>query len=191
MTTDQYFNRRRIHYVDFTIQMYLIVGLIVLELLILGIAAFLVYHDLANTIESEMYRSHQGGRNLQSIVLPTVLWIMAIMVVCNAVALMIGGLLWRRYVGSVLRPFRTLVRRTAGLDFTLDNVARGHHRVLDLILQWRHQERQRLTQIREITRTIESALQSPEQEAGDIHKHITVLAELCPNVTDSPQRSPS
>ena len=51
-------NRRTIHYVDHTLQRFLLVALVVLETVLAGAAIWALYLSLAEIVEADMYRVH-------------------------------------------------------------------------------------------------------------------------------------
>ena len=146
-TADVY-RPRRIHYVDARIQQWLLLALVALEAVLTGATVVLVGWRLSAVIEENLYRVHlaEAGRLLDQLI-PAALNMFGVFVVVNVIALLVADVIWRYYVGSVVRDFMTLIGKTGKLDFSSDSDA-ARHEVLALAAAWRARERERLAAVR-------------------------------------------
>lgn len=143
-------HQRRIHYIDETTQKWLLLGLVLLEvILVLGLS-LIMYRQLNQTIEQNLYRIHLAeAAPLIDQLLRTAMPLVGIFLVANVIALLVGYLIWRQYLNAILRQFLELVGKTANLDFTEDiQHASVRYELLFLTEALRSKERQRLTELR-------------------------------------------
>lgn len=143
--------RRRIQYVDETIQKFMLVGLVLLEPVLAGASVWLLHWRFNQIVEQNLYRVHLAeASSLFGQLLHEAFFLSGIFTLANVIALLIADLIWRRYVNSVLRHFRASVDKTSKLDFSSDPATAGHHPVLALAETQRAQERARLAAIRKL-----------------------------------------
>lgn len=150
--------RRKIHYVDHAIQKWLLVALVTLEVLLVIAALWGLYQELGNVIEQNIYRIHYtDNQRIFPLLLKNSVYILAAMLVANAVAALIADRIWAYYVNAILRAFSTLMIRTGKLDFLDDADNSAHqHETVERALTWRKSERVRCQKIREKIGTLES-----------------------------------
>jgi|GEM_PF-1476441 len=156
-------HQRRIHYVDESIQKWLLVGLVVMEVALAAGLAWLMYRHLSAVVEENLYVIHMAkAKPLATELLHAALRLFGLFVAANVVALVLVNVLWGRYVASILKQFRVLMGKTAQLDFSADPALHNHHQLLDLTEQQRTQDRTRLSAVRSATQQLAAA-----QQAGD------------------------
>lgn len=173
-------HRRKIHYVDETLQKSLLIGLVLLEAGLAGLMAWMMFQQLNQIVESNLYRVHLANSgSIVSQLAHGAIILLAKFSLVNLVALLVADLIWRRYVYSILDSFKLLMGKTFKLDFTADPEISKRHQVLDLAETQREQDRIRLSKIREQRSRLESAMQAANDAPG-VHHAIKALDELLP-----------
>lgn len=147
MTTQQKIVKRRIVYVDHSVQRWLLIALVALEIILVAGALWLLYLQLVSTVEANLYRAHAAGRpNIYPLIKVALIGLGGLLVV-NLLVLWIMDRLWARHLASILRPFTGLITRVEALDFSPDEISKPH-KVVELAHAWREAERQRLRDLR-------------------------------------------
>lgn len=141
--------RERI-YVDFRIQMRMLIALLIMETLLTGGGIVYLYFRFKSVIEENLYRIHQTKQDIFSLLVEETGWVIGIMLVINIVGLLVADRLWVWYVQKILATFTSLATRVTDLDFRLDGESSDQHLVLDLMLSWRQKERSRAQVVRTI-----------------------------------------
>lgn len=170
--------RRRTHYVDSSVQRSLLVSMVTLEVTLVAIAIGFAYWRLAQLIEEGMYR-------MKAIPMITTMtqfategfWILGVFAVVNVIALMVASGIWRRHENLVLRDFMGLIEKTKELDFSSDTETRRQHEVISLAADWRAQERNRYTAVRDQVSKLVASLSSGES-SQDTQISVTNLNRL-------------
>lgn len=143
-------HRRKMHYVDKTLQKWMLVALVIIEAGLVAGMVWLMHWRLSQIIEETLYRVHlaKAVPILQQLMQEATL-LLGIFMLANLIALLVADGIWRGYVNSLLRIFMSLVGKTGRLDFSGDPEMNGRHRLLDLLGTQRVRERRRLAAIRE------------------------------------------
>ncbi|MEO5331410.1 MAG: hypothetical protein H7839_05250 [Magnetococcus sp. YQC-5] len=160
-------------YVDYRIQKWLLVGLVILETILAASGVGYLYFRFKSVIEENMYRIHHVGQDVFSVFLEETGQVLVFMLVINLVGLLIADRFWVRYVRQVLGRFTGLAVKVTDLDFRPDQENPDQHAALDLMLAWRQKERSRSLAIREIVGHLEAA--TPEQMERELQKLRGVL----------------
>lgn len=172
-------HRRKIHYVDETLQKFLLIGLVLLEAGLAAGLTWIMFSRLNQIIEDSLYRVHLGdGVPILAQLTHEALILLGIFSVANLIALLLVDFVWRRYINSILRLFMQLMGKTSQLDFTDDPEMSDRHQVLDLAETQRDQDRIRLTAIRDQLSHLEPAMLANEAHA--MHEALKALNELLP-----------
>ena len=173
-------HRRQIHYVDETIQKYLLIGLVFLETGLAAGLAWMMYRHLNRIIDDNLYRIHLADTApiLTQLIHEAVI-LLGIFTVANLAALVLIDFIWRRYIYSILFFFKQLMEKTYQLDFTDDPEISDRHQVLDLTETQRDQDRIRLTAIREQLARLESAVRVTKDTQG-LREVLQALDESLP-----------
>lgn len=171
--------QRRIHYVDESIQKWLLVGLVLLEMALAAGLTWLMYARLSAVVEDNLYRIHMADvQPIGAQLLHESARLLGIFVAVNLAALVLVDLLWRRYVQSILRAFRQMMAKIAALDFSVDPALQRRHQLLDLTEQQRRMDRERLTAVRNRLTQLVAA-----QQAGDaaaVQQALDALDQVIP-----------
>ncbi|MBF0427465.1 MAG: hypothetical protein HQL94_00970 [Magnetococcales bacterium] len=163
-------------YVDFRIQMRMLIALVILEsALVCGGVGYL-YLRYKAVIEENMYRIHHVPQDFFSLLLEETGWVVAFMLVLNLLGLFFADRVWGWYVKRVLGSFTALSFKVTDLDFCEDRESPEQHVVLDLMLTWRQKERRRALEIRAIMEQIETDKDQHEQ----LVKHLKQLRAVLP-----------
>lgn len=141
--------KRRIIYVDEKVQKGLLVALITLEVLLVIGTLLVLYVQMGEVVDANLYRVHLSGQpDIYPLLLKTGLIGIGALVAVNVIVLWIATWVWVRHVDSIVRPFRELVAKVEALDFTEDQAHDVPHEVVDLALAWRHSKRSILRKLR-------------------------------------------
>jgi len=140
---------RRRKLVDRRLQGILLVGLVALELGMLGGAMLYLYGQFSATIDANLFTVH---RTAQTPLLPTFLkqlgGVVVVMGVVNTLALLLANFLWVGYIKRVIGAFRARLERISRLDLTQPvEAGEAQHEVLQLLESWRCREVIRAAQI--------------------------------------------
>lgn len=136
--------KRRTIYVDESVQKWLLIALVTLEIMLISGALWLLYLQLISTVEANLYRAHAVGKPDIYPLLKVALIGVGGLFAINLIALWIADRLWARHLASILQPFIALVKKVEVLDFSSEPPASKPHEVVDLARTWYATERQRL-----------------------------------------------
>ncbi len=171
-------HRRRIHYVDKSLQTGLMVALVVLEAVLVAGMVWLMHWRLSQIIEENLYRVHLAKAvPVLHQLMQEASVLLGVFILVNIIALLVADGVWGRYVNSLLRSFMTLVGKTGKLDFSADPNMSGRHRLLDLAQAQRARERVRLVAIQEQVVRMEAEL-SGAGDPGRLRELLNGLDEL-------------
>ena len=170
--------RRRLYFVDRSIQLSLLVAIVMLEVILVAASIWLVYWQLNQVIEENLYRVHlvQGG-SLFAQLAEKGLGVLGLFAVVNIIALLVAERIWSHHESHVLRNFTELITKTWELDFSNDPEPRRQVEVLVLARTWRARERLRFAAIREQVGKLEAAALAgePEQDMRDAMESLKKL----------------
>lgn len=177
---DKTHHRRKIHYVDETLQKFLLVGLVVLESGLAGSLAWLMFLRLDRIVEDNLYRVHLGDATpILTQLMHEAFILLGIFGAANLIALILVNLFWRRYVNSILRLFKLLMDKTCRLDFTEDPQISDSHQVLDLAETQRDRDRICLSEIHAQLSQLDSGMLE-ENDTQGMNEVMKALDELLP-----------
>lgn len=154
--------RRVARYVDFNIQIRMLIALIVLETGGIVAAITYLYLDFSAIIQAQMYRIHHQPETLFSILLTETGQVLVVLLGVNLLAIFVADRIWVHYVGRVLGAFRVLADKVSDLDFSQDRKPTVKHDVLNRMRTWRTKERMRIL-------ALHDNLQAIEKEADFVH----------------------
>ncbi len=170
--------RRRLHYVDSSVQRSLLIAMVALEVFLVAATTWLAYWRLISLIDESMYRMSlsQGGPTLMRLAQEGFA-VLGLFVVVNLIALVIAAGIWSHHENRVLRDLVGLIGKTRDLDFSGDAEPRRQHEVLTLASAWRARERARFDAVREQVAQLDAAW-SAKQSAQDLRNHVARLSEI-------------
>lgn len=140
--------KRHIRYIDVSVQKWLLIALVALEILLVTGALWVLYLQLIGTVEANLYRAHSVGKPDIYPLLQTALIGLGSFLIINLIALWIADRLWARRLKLILQPFMELMHKAEKLDFSADAQESKPHKVVELAHIWRTTERQRLINLR-------------------------------------------
>lgn len=141
--------RRRTVYVDGTIQKWLLIALVTFEIALVSGALWLLYVQLNNMVEANLYRIHFSGEaNIDPALLRNMLLGLGGLVAINIAVLLVVDWFWTRHINSILQPLIKLLNKVEVLDFSEDEPVEKSHKVVEFAHVWRNNERQRLFKLR-------------------------------------------
>ncbi|MBI5921641.1 MAG: hypothetical protein HY847_08290 [Betaproteobacteria bacterium] len=170
--------RRRLRYVDRSIQRWLLIAMVSLEVTLVAASIGFAYWRLIEMIDESMYRMNVVP------VGPTMLifaeegfWALGLFTIVNVIALMIAAGIWSRHEKRVLQNFSHLIGKSLQLDFSADPDFSSQHEVLTLASAWRERERKRFVFLREQVVKLEAAL-SAGISSADLRQVLDSLNKL-------------
>jgi len=179
-------HRRKLYYVDETLQKFLLIGLVVLEAVLAAGLAWMMFRHLNQIIEENLYRVHLADTvPMLAQLMHEALILLGIFGAANLIALVVVDFIWRRYVYSILRLFMQLMGKTYHLDFTVDPEISDQHQILDLAETQRDQDRTRLTAIRNQLSCMEPEMLAANDEHA-LREVLKSLDELLPQTATTP-----
>ena len=123
--------KRKILYIDSALQNRLLLAFLLLEILLIGGGMIVMYLELKEIVEENLFRIHfAAAEPLSSLLFWKAMRILAALVILNVAALGLAEWLWVRHLESILNPLSELLTRTARLDFTADVIPKQQHAVL-------------------------------------------------------------
>lgn len=158
--------KRRTIYVDDSVQKWLLVALVTLEIMLITSALWLLYLQLISTVEANLYRAHAVGKPDIYPLLKAALIGLGGLLAINIIVLWIADRLWARHLASILQPFMALVNKVETLDFSAGSLPAKPHEVVNLARSWRDTERQRLLNLRAAI----NQLEAPGETSSDEQK---------------------
>jgi len=172
--------RRKSHYVDETLQKFLLIGIVALEAGLAGGLAWMMFRRLNHIVEDNLYRVHlaDAGPILAQLMHEAMI-MLEIFAVANLIALLVVDIIWRRHVRSILHRFGLLMDKTYHLDFTADPETGNRHQVLALAETQREKNRIRLAEIREHLSRLEPEMASANRANG-MPDALRAVADLLP-----------
>lgn len=184
----QYRHKRKKRYIDPAIQNRLLISFILLEALLIGIGMIVLYLDMKEVADENLYRIHfSDGESLSALLLREAIQALVVLVTVNMAALGLAQWWWSRYLNSILQPFSDLLSRTRELDFTHDPAYGQQHTVLEYVLAWREIERARCNGIHaEISRLSTDADYASESALENTREALKNLKACLPVYLNRP-----
>lgn len=176
-------HKRKIHYIDAAVQNRLLFSFVLLEVLLIAAGMIVLYLDLKEVADENLFRIHLAANEpLSAVLFREAIQALAVLVTLNVAALGLAQCLWSRYLDSILYPFSGLLSRTGDLDFTRDEICEQRHTVLAHAVAWREIERARCQGIRaELSKLDENADYSSTstlEHTREILKNLKVFLPL-------------
>lgn len=185
MSADNHMPRtyvRKKHYTDHLLQKWLLVALVSLELIIVSVAGVILYVKLNTIVEENLYRIHLHGQpSMFMALVEESLWILAGLVLVNAMALLVADRIWAYYVNGILRDMTRMFTRTRYLDLRPDEDVVGRHTVLDRAMTWRQAERDRNLVILRLLDDAREAAERPQPNREQLSALLTAVGERLPD----------
>lgn len=174
--------KRKNHYIDAALQNRLLIAFILLEVLIIGGGMLVMYRELNDVVEENLFRIHFSAlQPLSTLLFWKGMRILAALVILNVAALGLAEWWWERHLESILQPLSGLLTRTAQLDFTADEMNGELHAVLVNTMAWRECERQRCMAMRAALSVLdENADYSTKAELEKARSALETLKALQP-----------
>jgi len=176
--TPRHAYRRRVHYVDRSIQRWPLVAVVTLEVALAAASTWLAYWRLVYLIDESVYRVHLTHTG------PTLMRfaeegfaVLGLFAVVNVIALAVAAGIWSYRENLVLQDFAGLIGKTQELDFSNDALTQRKRDVLALAAAWRARERTRFAAIREQVAKLEAAV-SADATSRDTRNAVESLNKL-------------
>lgn len=142
-------SRRTIRYIDQSIQKWMLIGLVVMELSLTAGLLWILYLDLAHVIDENLYRVHQTDHeSIFPLLLAEGAKIMGYAFAVNVAAIVLADRIWAFYVNRVVSRLSILMQKSRNLDWRENDIG-ATHPVLVIALAWRFAERFRCGDLRE------------------------------------------
>lgn len=174
-------HHRHIHYLDHSIQKWLLVGLVTMEVMLVAIAMWILYITLSDVIEQEMYHVHfAGDPSVFSHLLNEGMKMLGVILLVNLVALVVVDRIWAYWVNGILRSLMTLIDASIQLDFSEKSHILCNHTVLMHAMAWRYAEFFRIQGLRHDIHTLPSVLPATAKEREDIAAGLKKIMDALP-----------
>lgn len=173
---------RQRRYVDFALQMRLLVALIVMEILLVGGGLYYLYWSFSQIFQRNLYRVHPPApEETLRLLLGETGWVVGALVAAHLLALLVADRLWVGYVKRVLQKFRALAQRIEALDLSEEGEETPNHASVALIQAWRRHERRRSLSIKGFMGGIlpQVDLRDP-QEQEILKRHLRRIRRVLP-----------
>ncbi|HZW12599.1 MAG TPA: hypothetical protein VFF81_05325 [Noviherbaspirillum sp.] len=169
-------DRRQIHYVDHTLQKWLLVAMVILETLLTGYAIWGLYGVLGDIVDDNLYRIHQSDENemLSRFIIEGAKVLIATGVV-NLSALIIADRIWAVYVHKIVDGLDKIMLAAQRLDLLPKAGVKRLHAVLDQALRWQRTESLRLRRIRYSVRNLPDRLPDSDEERAAAAAHLKII----------------
>lgn len=156
-------HRRRIRFIDRSLQRWLVVGLLLAEVAFVAGDVWILHRDLQAVLEDQLYRIHITPGEARQAFRREILEHLAIFALANLALLSIVESVWALRVARVVRRFKNLIGRSNELDYSGDESGLIPHPAVQRALAWRARERERLTAIRWQREALEADLAAAPQ----------------------------
>jgi hypothetical protein len=169
-------DRRRIYYVDHTLQKWLLVAMVILETLLTGFAIWGLYVVLGNIVDDNLYRVHlSDDRDILNRFIIEGAKVLAATGVVNLSALVIADRIWAVYVRKIVDGLDKIMLAAQRLDLMPKAGVRRMHAVLDQALRWQRAESLRLRRIRYSVRHLPERLPDTPEERAAAAAHLKIV----------------
>ena len=174
MNATRHQNRRHIHYVDHTLQKWLLLALVVIEVVLVSLAIWALYKALGTIIDEDMYRVHySASTQLLPLLIKEGSVVLGWMLLVNLLALLAADRIWVIFVHDILKQLSHLMRASQDLDFASHDRIRSKHAVLAQALSWRDTTRQRLEQSRSLILSLPPALPASAEARAELSARLS------------------
>lgn len=176
-------HQRKIHYVDQTLQKWLLIALILLEVLILAVAGAVLYFRLDAAVEESLYRVHLADQpTMLTVLLKESLAIVAGLIAVNLLGLLVADRIWANHVRGILSALRSLLSSVQNLDLREERLAEitPRHEVLRVGLEWHRAERERHLALRESMLVLEQLAAQPGTSNEEFRAGLLAFCQVLP-----------
>ncbi len=172
--------RRRRHYLDRSLQGWLLVGLIALEVTLFSIAMLILYQDLNAVVEARLYSAHVDPGGDMPALLQVTLRLLGGLLLINLFAVFVADRLWSRRVNHITGDLRQVLKRVGALDFSRHCPVAEDHAVLAAACRWQSVEAERCQHIREVISALQTT-DTSDKAIVDTREKLQQLRKLLPN----------
>lgn len=174
-------NHRHIHYIDHSIQKWLLIALVTMEVMLVVITMSILYKTLSDVIDQELYHVHFAGHlSVFSHLLNEGVKMLGVVLLVNLVALVLADRIWAYWVNDILRSLMTLIDASIQLDFSKKTHIPCNHAVLVHAAAWRDAELLRIEGLRHDIHTLPSALPATEKEREETAAILKKIIDTLP-----------
>lgn len=139
---------RTIRYIDQSIQKWMLIGLVAMELILTAASIWILYLELAHVIDANLYRIHQTDHeSILPLLLAKGAKVLGYALVVNVAAIAIADRIWTFYVQRVVRHLSVLMQKSRNLDWRETGIG-ATHPVLVIAHAWRFSEHFRCGDLR-------------------------------------------
>ena len=155
--------KRRIQYIDPTIQRKVIIGLIVFELILVGAGLVYLYHAFNEIIEHRLYSIHPAKTSDASLLTKEILITSGVIFMINVPFILLVVSLWADNLRNILRPYSRAMANLALLDFRKSSYSETDHPLVHAIHQLFRKGRGRHLKIREQIKSLDHSFSNIEK----------------------------
>lgn len=150
---------RRRKFIDWQLQGWLLLGLVLLETLMLVAGVAYLHVQFSAAVDASLYRIHpQPGDSLLPLFVKELAWVVVVMGGVNTLALLVANQLWVGHVRRVQSAFRRRLERLKALDLRQpqSDSAEADHEVIELLEDWRARESERARTLEQLLTRLDS-----------------------------------
>ncbi|HEC16444.1 MAG TPA: hypothetical protein ENI99_07745 [Sedimenticola sp.] len=167
--------QRRCHYVDVRIQGGLVAALVLFEAVVLGAAMLVLYYNLDQVIEEQLYRIHITPRDGMPVLVSELFALVPYIIFANVAVVLCIDWAWSRYVNRIIEPLKERLRSAGSLDLRAMPAGNIRHEVLDKADAWVQEESRRYRKLQRLAAGL-----SAEMDSADALAKIEQMRRLLP-----------
>ncbi len=169
--------RRRRHYLDRSLQGWMLAALVLMETALFTLMLILLYQQLSIAVESQLYSAHMDPAAGKAGLLDITLRLLGLVVLVNLIAVFLADRVWQRQIDRVTGQLRHILSRAGSLDFRGDCRPLTNHAVLTAACRWYRTEADRARKVRQQLAELKSAVEK-EKPPPEIRGRLEALREL-------------
>ena len=169
--------RRRRHYLDHSLQGWMLAGLVLMETALFTLMLVLLYQELNVAVEHQLYSAHMDPAAGKANLLDITLRLLGLVVLVNLIAVFLADRVWQRQIGRVTGQLRHILSRAGSLDFRGDCTPSTKHAVLTAACRWYRTEADRARKVRQQLAALKSAVEK-EKPPPEIRERLEALRKL-------------
>lgn len=174
-------NLRRIHYLDNSIQKWLLVALVTMEVMLIVVAMWMLNKALSDVIDQQMYQVHLSDKqSVFSHLLNEGMKILGVVFLVNLLALLVADRIWAYWVSGIFHNLMALINASLHLDFSDKSQISCNHDVLVHAMAWREAEFSRIEGLRHDIHALPFALPASAKERENIAAGLKKIMDALP-----------
>ncbi len=141
-------NKRHIHYINPAIQKRLIISMVVIELILISLTIFWLYHDINYLIEDNMFRVHAQNNLTPGFFAVRLAQAAFVLLIINIIISSLAVWYWKNYIINIITPLEEIAALIQKLDFTKRPDISEPHETIQIASEWLSKEKNKFIEIR-------------------------------------------